>query len=218
MEMTALLDEMAPPQSPGPEQSSALEMPPEVKAKPSHKKRKAAGCMEPSFGQPPRSPSPPPEARRKLSVVSAPEQSPPPPPALLLSPRRATLQTASVALSAGEDQDKGETRPSKLLRMQMRRSGKGMNGGSSAHNASPLQRTLSVYVPFERPDDVDPAGTEEAGPETLFAQSHLPALRTPPREVLKLHVDAKFDLHMDELAPFESRNLDFDFEQFTMSD
>ena len=87
-------------------------------------------------------------------------------------------------------------------------------------------------MPFERPDDVDPeilfavgpvtrteaTGTEEAGPETLFAQSHLPALRTPPREVLKLHVDAKFDLHMDELAPFESRNLDFDFEQFTMSD
>ena len=227
MEMTALLEEMAPatPQSPGPEQSSALEEAPEHKAKPSQsaRKRKADGCMKVSFAQPPsRSPSPD-------------------PPEVLMSPRRVMLPELELADATEKrgaaGRGKGEAdepvaRPSKVLRMQMRRSGKGMNGGSSAHNAAPLQRTLSVYVPFERPDDVDPeilfavgpvtrteaTGTEEAGPETLFAQSHLPALRTPPREVLKLHVDAKFDLHMDELAPFESRNLDFDFEQFTMSD
>ena len=211
MDMAAVIDEMvpAPPASPGPGQSTALEQPPEVMKEVRVKNRGVKRCLEPSFARPPsRSPSPPP-------VMS--------PPALL-SPRRVTLQTGfgdrPLRAEAGQDKgkDKAEAdaagvvaasaaaaaheRPSKLLRMQMRRASKGLNGGSSTHNAAPLQRTLSVYVPFERPVEMD-----EMDAETLFAQSQLPGLRTPPR-ACRLEVDIK------DLSPLKGLNLDLDFEQF----
>lgn len=222
MDMAAVIDEMvpAPPASPGPGQSTALEQPPEVMKEVRVKNRGVKRCLEPSFARPPsRSPSPPPA------------MSPP----ALLSPRRVTLQTGfgdrPLRAEAGQDKgkDKAEAdnaagaaggvaaaaasaaaaaheRPSKLLRMQMRRASKGLNGGSSTHNAAPLQRTLSVYVPFSPPADVA-ADAHAMDAETLFAQSNLCGLRTPPR-ACRLEVDIK------DLSPLKGLNLDLDFEQF----
>jgi len=81
MDMASLIDEMGlpPPSSPGPEQTSALQEPPEVLPERVERKRPwAVRGLDKDFARPPsRSPSPPP-------VMS--------PPALL-SPRRATLRT-----------------------------------------------------------------------------------------------------------------------------
>ena len=220
MEMTALLEEMAPatPQSPGPEQSSALEEAPEHKAKPSQsaRKRKADGCMKVSFAQPPsRSPSPD-------------------PPEVLMSPRRVMLPELELADATEKrgaaGRGKGEAdepvaRPSKVLRMQMRRSGKGMNGGSSAHNAAPLQRSLSVYVPFERPADVAPEILFAVGAVTRIECSvspppalggdavelSLPVPSTPP-DVCRVDMDTT------GLASLKSMNLDMSFGDLQMFD
>ena len=200
MDMAAVIDEMvpAPPESPGPGQSSALEQPPEVMKEARVKNRGAKRCLSDAlFGKPPRSPSPD------------------DPPEVLLSPRRVMLPEVDAGASASQDKgkDKAEAgaaheRPCKVLRMQMRRSGKGMSGGSSAHNAAPLQRSLSVYVPFSPPPAVEAAEDAQAmDPETLFAQSHLPGLRTPPR-ACRLEVDVA------GLSPLKGLNLDLDFEQF----
>ena len=210
MDMAAVLDEMvlAPPESPGPEQSTALEQPPEVMQQRRVKNVGAKRCLADAFAKPPsRSPSPPP-------VMS--------PPAIL-SPRRMTLQTAfgeKQPAGGGEDKGKGAApeagaaheRPCKLLRMQMRRaSNKGMTGGSSSHNAAPLQRTQSVYFPAAAVQSEDAVQAEDAelamDAETLFAQSNLCGLRTPPR-ACRLEVDIK------DLSPLKGLNLDLDFEQF----
>jgi hypothetical protein len=109
-------------------------------------------------------------------------------PPTLLSPRRVTLRTSfgdQPLVKQEADEDKSDAaaaddaavtdeRPNKALRMQMRQKKKAtMDGGSSAHNAAPLQRTHSVYFPCPV------QATEEKDTEMLFAQSELCALRSP---------------------------------------
>ena len=173
MEMTALLDDMvSPPQSPGPGQSSALEEAPEVMLARRVKKGGAKRCLLTAFGDQtwPRPPSPDED-----------------PPALMLSPRAVRPSAPERELAAADqgkekgkadEQEEAGARPCKVLRMQARPKGSPpkkvrMNGGSSAHNAAPLQRTLSVYVPFSPPKDV--------AAETLFAVGAVTALRSPLR-------------------------------------
>jgi hypothetical protein len=201
MDMASLIDEMGlpPPSSPDPEHGTALDEPPQVLPQRVEKKRpRAVRCLDKDFARPPsRSPSPPP-------VMS--------PPALL-SPRRVTLRTsfgdeplvqqeagkdkAGAAAAAADDAAAADERPSKALRMQVRQKKKAVIlGGSSAHNAAPLQRMPSMYVPCPV------EGLEEKDGDMLLAMQK--ELKEFKRE--------------DSPLPAFNLEIDFEFEQFHMSD
>jgi hypothetical protein len=171
----------ASPGSPDARDSTVLGEPPVVvkpgREKPKNVKRK----LQTAFGD---------EAVERPTPRSR-SRSPSPP--LLLLP--------GAAVDKGKDAV-DETRPSKVLRMQMRRKRQAnMNGGSSAHNAAAevtpeqtperaLKRTKSVYF---APVLQEEAGAAESDPETLLEQS-VCSPRKNPFQNMELDFDKEFEL------------------------
>ena len=242
VDMVALLEGMVPmtPQSPDPEQSSALEEAPDLHEARRVLKKRFKRKLEPELLEPSQFTRPP----SKDGDNDDPE---PPMPHLLLSPRRVVEREFENPGAAGGDKGKGPANeagssaiavpafPCPTLGLQMRPSKKAsMSGGSSAHNVQKpvkVHSALSVYVPFSPPAEVDP--------QTLFEQSELPALasprktctllkqqalavqRTPPRAMVVLTVDREFEVGPEQqLCSLEAVQLfsDLDLSQFTMSD
>jgi hypothetical protein len=242
MDMAALLEEMLPtPQSPDPEQSSALDEVPDLHESRRVLKKRFKRKLEPELSEPSKFARPP------SKDGDGDEDPEPPMPHLLLSPGRVVEREFENLGVVGWDKGQGPADeagssaivvpafPCPTLRLQMRPSKKAsMSGGSSAHNVQKpvkLERTLSVYVSFSPPAEVDP--------ETLFEQSELPALasprktctlqkqhalaveRTPPRSLVVLTVDREFEVGpAQQLCSFDVVQLfgDLDLSQFTMSD
>jgi len=99
--------------------------------------------------------------------------------------------------AAADDAAAADERPSKALRMQVRQKKKAVIlGGSSAHNAAPLQRMPSMYIPCPV------EGLEEKNGETLLAMQ---------KELKEFKRD-------DSPLPAFNLEIDFEFEQFHMSD
>jgi hypothetical protein len=242
MDMAALLEDMLPttPQSPDPEQSSSLDEAPDPHESRRVLKKRFKRKLDPELSDPSKFARPP------SKDGDGDEDPEPPMPHLLLSPGRVVERFENLG-AAGGDRGKGPADeagssaiavpafPCPTLRLQMRPSKKAsMSGGSSADNVQKpvkLEHTLSVYVPFSPPAEVDP--------ETLFEQSELPALasprktctlqkqqalavqRTPPLSLVVLTVDREFEVGpAQQLCSLDAVQLfgDLDLSQFTMSD